>query len=52
MIQDTFMHLSAFVGFVQYLHYYYLLKDKLCVAYFETEFGHVPLFVQFQRMFW
>ena len=51
MIQDTFIHFSAFTGLIYYLQYY-LLQGMLCVAYFETEFGHVPLFVQFQRMFW
>jgi len=51
MTQDTFIHLSALIGFIHYLHYC-LLQSMVCVAYFETEFGHVPLFVQFQRMFW
>ena len=51
MIQDTFIHLSTFIGFIHYLHYY-LLQGMLCVAYFETEFGYARLFVQFQRMFW
>ena len=44
--RDTFIHFSAFIGFIRYLHYY-LLQGMLCVAYLETEFGHVPLLVQF-----
>jgi hypothetical protein len=59
MIQDTFIHVYdtryfhtfiCIVGFVQ-LHYL-LLHGMLCYAYFEIEFGHVPLFVQFQRVSW
>ena len=51
IIQDTFIHVSAFIGFIHYLQYY-LLQGMLCMAYFETEFGNVPLFVQFHRMYW